>query len=307
MYKYIEDEKSTSLYDMNRELLLRKYAPHILHTRNSVELIIKYMYKLYYLMKYIKNYTIYDKNTYTDKEFIPPAVYECKKKPRVAVYTCIFGDYDRIKEPLYASTECDYFIITDQHVNPKSVWKKVDISKIKELSDINDFAMKNRWVKMHPFELFGEYEYTIYIDGCVRIVADMMPLVLSMRTGACIGIHEHPFRSNIFLEAKAVLKMNKCDNVEQLKKQLFMYNQEGFFKQVPLLEATVLVSNISSEKCRDIYLLWWKELNKHIHRDQISLPYVLWKLEIKRDDISLLGDNILLNPRFYVCKHSFVH
>lgn len=304
MYKYIEDEKSKALYAMNRECLLRKYAPHIICSRNIIETMIKYVYAFYHLLKYIKNYMIYDKYVYTLKEYTPPVEYKSKNKPRVAVYTCIFGDYDTVKEPLYASSECDYFIITDQPVSKDSIWRKINSCDIQELAKISDPGMKNRWVKMHPFELFREYDYAIYIDGCVRVVADLYPIVLSMMDDEYFGIHEHPYRSNISLEAKAVMKMKKCHNQELMDEQLKYYEKQGFKKQVPLYEATMLVSKINNYKCKEIYELWWEQINKYVHRDQISLPYVIWKLRVGKENIKNLGDNILLNPRVFICKHN---
>lgn len=303
MYKYIENERSKALYWINREYLLRKYSPHIIYSSNMIETIIKYMYMFYHWLKYVKNYMIYDKYVYTLKEYTPPIEYEGEKIPRVAVYTCIFGDYDTVKEPLYTSPGCDYFIITDQAVSKDSIWKKIDPSRINELIEINDLGMKNRWVKMHPFKLFGEYDYAIYVDGCVRIVADLLPWVMSMNDNECLGIHEHPFRTSINIEAKAVIKMNKCNDIEKLKEQLKEYAQDGFATQWPLLEATVLVSNLASKRCKSIYNLWWIHLNKYVHRDQICLPYVLWKLNINHSEIKILGNNILINPRIIICRH----
>jgi hypothetical protein len=46
---------------------------------------------------------------------------------RIAVYTAIFGPYDRLIEPVTVPDNVDFFIFTDQEVAEDSIWQKMDI------------------------------------------------------------------------------------------------------------------------------------------------------------------------------------
>ena len=49
---------------------------------------------------------------------------------RVAVYTCIFGNYDGVNEPVCCPDNCDYYIISDTvKAQKNSKWKIVDITE----------------------------------------------------------------------------------------------------------------------------------------------------------------------------------
>ena len=49
---------------------------------------------------------------------------------------------------------------------------------------------------------------------------------------------------------------------------------------------------------------WWREfLHYKSYRDQLSLPYVMWRFGLKYTDIGLLGENIFKDPRITVYSH----
>ncbi len=72
-----------------------------------------------------------------------------------------------------------------------------------------------------------------------------------------------------------------------------------------LLECNVIVSDLKSENSAKILDEWWKEfVNSNSMRDQISLPYVLWKLKYNIEDIGNLGNNVRNNPKIQIIKHN---
>lgn len=76
---------------------------------------------------------------------------------RIAIYTCITGNYDRLIEPIYVPEDVDFFIVTDMEISPKSIWRKIDINLIEIVRDFDD-TRKARYVKTHPHIFFDEYE-----------------------------------------------------------------------------------------------------------------------------------------------------
>ena len=175
-------------------------------------------------------------------------------------------------------------------------------NRLKE--DWKDFSYYNRWFKMHPHELFSQYEYSLYIDGSVLVVADVLPLVLKMiKEDNFLGIHTHSNRKYLQTEAKAIIKLKPYIDQERLKEQLKEYKENGYNDNLPLLEATIILRKHNDNKCIKVMEDWWKEFLRWIPRDQISFPYVLWKNDITIDDITILGRNEFLNPRFIINGH----
>ena len=72
-----------------------------------------------------------------------------------------------------------------------------------------------------------------------------------------------------------------------------------------LFECTIIVTDLHNNKGIELLDKWWNEFIKsESMRDQISLPYVIWKNGYSIDDIGNLGYNLKLNPKFKCWDHS---
>jgi len=301
--KYCEPLASVESRRIIKKLLIERYAAYLSEGSDGYTKLLGVINRIFHAYRRFRYNRLYEKFVYNNIEYIDKTSWNIKQMPKIAIYTCIVGDYDTIKEPIFVSEDCDYYIVTDKDVPLNSTWHKIDISSINETLKIDDPSLKNRWVKMHPHILFPDYDFTIYVDGSILITSDLIPLVLNMNEEMFLGLHVHPFRKTIYREAEALVTLGKINDVNLLKKQILKYRQEGFTSQMPLFEATVIVSRVKCELCKSFYEVWWDETMQYVHRDQISLPYVLWKNKISRDRIEILGDNILLNSRFILEKH----
>ncbi len=221
--------------------------------------------------------------------------------PKIAVYTCITGNYDKeILEPFLKTSNIDYFLYTDNTQNKSVNWK------IKELpSNVSKYnnILKNRYIKMHPQELFLKYDYSIYIDGNVKVMSDLTDLVYSLNEKTGVSMHRHQFRNCIYNEIE-VCKIKKKGNYAKLKEQVERYKKEGFPKNFGMLEATIIVTDLKNKNAKLILDNWWKEFtSSESLRDQIALQYVIWKNNFKIEDFGNLGNNLYRNPKFRVNIH----
>lgn len=221
---------------------------------------------------------------------------------RIAVYSVVFGKYDIIPEPYYHPDNIDYFLITDQSLDlTNSVWQKMDISNyeqdIKELNNIE----KNRYFKMFPHLLFPKYKYSIYIDGNVQVISDLTEYIYHLEECG-LAAHMHSMRDCVYEESGAIIfsKKEKRTNMEKHIKHLM---KEAFPKHYGMLECNVLVREHNS-MCKKIMEMWWEEFTIYSKRDQISLPYVLYKNNISIDEVGTLGDNVYENPSFRIHTHN---
>lgn len=107
---------------------------------------------------------------------------------RIAVYTCITGDYDSPESPFLQFTNIDYFLISDRVVAEGWTHIKLDESIIEKYG----LSMSNRYVKFHPDMYFKDnYDYAIYIDGNITPVSDLSTFAELIDPRIGLAFHKH--------------------------------------------------------------------------------------------------------------------
>jgi hypothetical protein len=128
--------------------------------------------------------------------------------------------------------------------------------------------------------VFKEAEYSIYVDGNIRIIGDLGPLIKEFKESrAAFGVFKHQDRTNIFEEADACIELGKFDDrdKERVKDQLKVYSELGLPLDQPLTDNGIIFRWHKHPKLSDAMSSWWEQLQSFSKRDQISLPYVVWK------------------------------
>ncbi len=216
-------------------------------------------------------------------------------KRKVVVYTALFGNKIPLCEPLYCNPDYDYCIFTDQYVPSNSHWRKMQYSE-HDFPCKLDGAGKNRWFKLHPHLFFQDYDCSVYIDGGVILVADVMPWISEME-GKIIGTHILSLPIDcVYDSAKTVIGANKAPK-ELVVRQMMKYMEEGYPKHNGMYENGILIRFHMEKECIRLMDDWWEEMCSYTMRDQLSLGYVLWKNHIPKEKILLLGGNIFRNDR----------
>lgn len=229
-----------------------------------------------------------------------PESFSEKGSGRVAVYTCIFGNYDAVKPIGCKSKYCDYYIITDQAVDEKSGWKKLAVAFPEELQDASP-VLRNRYCKMHPHILFPEYDYSIYMDGSIVIYADIFPLLGRMGE-KILGMYAHSSRDCIYQEAAKVVELGKAPK-NIVDAQMSVYRQEGFPEHFGLTDGIVIARKHNEPRCVQLMQDWWKLFCAYSKRDQLGLMYAVWKNGMAYSDIALLGANYQEDVRLKFAGH----
>lgn len=227
------------------------------------------------------------------------------KDKKIVIYTCIVGGYDALKEPLLEFDNVEYVCFTDDIAAiKKGDHTKWHIRQIPEnISRTYDKTLSNRYVKMHPKEMFPDADYSIYVDGNIGIQSFLGSYLAKTRVKTGIAIFAHSQRQCIYAEAKVCISRRKGSR-EAIERQIKVYNKAGFPRNYGLYECTVLASDLSNTLSIEIMEKWWKEfLDSKSYRDQLSLPYVMWKSGMKYADIGLIGENIFDDNRITVYSH----
>lgn len=214
---------------------------------------------------------------------------------RIAVYSCVVGKYDQFIEPVYCENGVDYYMFTDQNLPECSIWKKINISNWDDYKHLSPL-MLNRKLKILQNELLLGYDYTIYVDGNVEIVAGFSPLIARMKNYG-FGVHFHRSRDCIVDEVVSVKHLKRLAGKE-MDKQIANYLSEGFPRHNGLFENSILVRDNRNVRIQKLMRYWWDEYNKYQTRDQLSLPYVIWKTKFDTNEILILGNDVEMNPRF---------
>ncbi len=205
---------------------------------------------------------------------------------RVVIYTALFGDYDELPESIKPhGVDCICF--TDQAALSSEMWKIVYVDSSEFLPNV-----LNRRYKFLPHEYLREYDYSIYVDANIAIVGSPLSLFDELDDQHPIAMYRHPFRDNLFDEAKICLKVGYSAYLPVVK-QLKNYVNEGYDGNGIFFECGVIVRRHLDARCITLMRDWLVEYSNGIKRDQISLPYVSWKHQL---DIVNLGNS---DPRFY--------
>ena len=221
---------------------------------------------------------------------------------RIAVYTCVFGNYDAVREPFCHPNNIDYYIITDQPVSADSAWKPIDLSPYLGLLAQKTNVEKNRWFKMHPHEIFPDYNYSIYIDGNVVPVTDFTELVNRMGEPG-IAMFWHSYNNCVYQEAYYNRYSVKKISNEELEKHIAYLRQQKMPEDFGMTTCNVIVRDHRSELCRKLMDDWWHEFITHCRRDMISFPYVVWKNGLNMCDIATLGYDVWNSDSLIVNEH----
>lgn len=242
------------------------------------------------------------KKKYVNKEFKTGINIEKYSNKKIVVYTCIIGNYDCVKEPIGEYSNIDYVCFTD---NKKNIHKNTRwmIKEIPSSINFDNNTLINRYIKMHPYELFAEYDYAIYVDGNVKVCSYIGDYIerIGDRTG--VAMYSHNSRECIYDEA-AVCKLYRKGNKNLINQQINRYRQEGFPKKFGLYEATVFAVDIKNKNGQQILSEWWKEfILSQSYRDQLSLPYIIWKRKLDFSDIGIIGENIFEDKKISIYQH----
>lgn len=216
---------------------------------------------------------------------------------RNVVYTALFGDYDSLIDPLVKDTnvDCDFICFTDQPNLSSQVW---DIRLVED----NDLPpnLLNRRYKMLPHIYLKDYDASLYIDANIGIKRDPSDLFNRLSKKSPVFIPNHPFRSCLYEELNVCEKEGKISS--ELKDQIHKkYLTEGLPKTNGLTENNIILRLHHHQRVVALMNEWWNLVLKFCPRDQITLPYLLWKMEMS---VSLLKeDSKHPNSYFYFRPH----
>ena len=203
---------------------------------------------------------------------------------KYALYTAVYGVPGKKRSHQVFTTGVDKICYTDIKDFTFSDYqiKQMDLSHIAPTS-----VKRQRYSKICiPDEIFYNYEYSLYADRKYSTNADFDWLLWRLGPDSDFLVSKHKGRDCLYDEGMKCVEAGKGDK-ESIFKQLDFYKNDGY----PInngLYATGWLFRRHTKKLKEAMSSWWMEVKKYSERDQVSLPYVIWKHDI----------NISLNMRY---------
>lgn len=219
---------------------------------------------------------------------------------KAVVSTCAFGGGDDLYQPIGMSEASvrevcyvafwDEITLSAQELGGHRIGEDGFIGRwrivvVRELP-FTDQRLNGKIPKMLSHRLFPHTKYSIWVDSKAQFRRDPLGVLeaLLWRSNSVLAISEHGARSSVYDEAKAVVKKNKAAP-EEVEVQLTQYRNDGFPKdkrfngKKALSEASVIVREHTP--LTNLFMcLWFNEVVRFTSRDQLSFPYVLWRLRV---------------------------
>lgn len=207
------------------------------------------------------------------------AVSQMKKPSKDVVYTAVFDNYDSVAE-VDSTWACDFLCFTD---NPELVSKGWKVICVKPISE--DPALTNRQYKILPHKYLSTYVRSLYIDANFQILSDPSPLFDKYLDVDCIALPVHKDRHCSYEEAKLCIKIGRVDKIAT-ESQMQRYASDGFPQQFGLTENGLIFRRHTDPSIVKLMESWWIEYCEGARRDQLSLPYLLWKAQIQFTEVT---------------------
>ena len=189
---------------------------------------------------------------------------------RYVVYTCILGNYDVLREPRTAESSVRFICFTDDRKATSKTWELVHLESQGDNTDLN------RQLKMNPHLYLPAHDYSLYVDGNIRILGRLDRLFERYSRLTEIAAPRHPTRNCLYEEAAACISAGK-GNPARIQGTIAGYARAGFPRHAGLFECGLLFRKSFSTEVIKVMEAWCLEYEKGSRRDQISFPYAAWK------------------------------
>jgi hypothetical protein len=196
---------------------------------------------------------------------------------KYVIYTCVFDDYDWIFPPLVKEENISYIIMTDDPELRVFGWE----TRLVDSSPFRNPKTANLHYRALSHKYLGDFDYSLYVDGNVRLIGKTSEFFTKFRnSGSPLGLFRHPIRYSVKEEAESCLMTGKVFEPDRLQTELAYQANEGFPDNIGLIETTIILKNHRHELLVDAMHLWWANFELFGTRDQIGLPYVIWKKNV---------------------------
>jgi hypothetical protein len=215
------------------------------------------------------------------------------------VYTALFGDKDPLwSVPPIASPGVKYIVFTEKPRREVGLWThNFSLERSTILQGTGGVSPPNRFWEQHivkvPFgnrrtaryykimahKVLPRTDISIWVDGNFRMLLQPQRAVTYWLRGSNLAAFRHPDRKCLFEEAAICAEWRKGDT-QKLGAQVRVYRKAGMPRGWGLASTRCVIRR-HVKQISTLNEAWWTEIKMHSVRDQISLPYVCWRLGLR--------------------------
>jgi len=210
------------------------------------------------------------------------------------VYTCIYGDYDDLKEPTILCEDWDYICFTDQDIS-SNTWKIVNVRQHED----NRIACRMMWV--YPYEYLKGYDIALSIGAQIQIRTDLNFYLEMFCDMDKLNVLKHPDRNCVYQEGLEIALRGK-DNWDKVFNTLKKYKCIGMPRNNGLYATGITVRDLNNDTIKVFCRHWRNNLFYGSFRDQLSLALCVWKYDFI-GNMNLIDFSHLYGSYFKIKKH----
>ena len=223
---------------------------------------------------------------------------------RIAIYTCIVGAYDDLRQPVVLEEGFDFICFVgagEKKAERDGVW---EIRELPPAAAFGTPTLTARWAKMHPHVLLPDYEACVWIDGNIALLDGSLFHAVRLKTASDVqysGV-PHPARDCTYAEARKCFDMKYLNAAGLLRVWLFLL-LGGLPRHAGLMESNLVFRRHRDPAVVAFDELWWDRIAHLSRRDQLSLMLTLRQSRLAWDDRLLDGMNTRNHPGFKYLLH----
>ena len=188
-----------------------------------------------------------------------------ESEDRVVVYTCLFGAYESLKEPLWsgASPSTRFIVFTDDPTLVSVGWEVCVIH-----DRLSSSRRTSRLPKILPHLYLPDHEISIYLDASLTL-KDISPSTMASECleDADVAIYKHHKRDCVYDELAICAELG-IERPELISWYDSLYSSVGLQRRSGLFENTLIVRR-NKPAVNAMNEAWWR--NYKGERDQLSL------------------------------------
>lgn len=201
----------------------------------------------------------------------------------------------------YHHPNIDYIMYSDDINMGETCRSGWTLRPIKDFPPEYSVQDRNKDIKWHPFREFGlKYDYSIYIDTKVEFIGDPLYLIDEICDKLKYGFtcHMYDYKPTNY-EDNWVDVYSHIDYLVSvhvgIKNNLLLFKQllekENYPQKSRLLETAIVITDLTNLFAQEIEnKIFDNYINVNTYRDQVVVPYVLWKNDIRIQDCGILGE-----------------
>lgn len=217
---------------------------------------------------------------------------------KIVVYTCISGNYEKLKEIKGLESNIDYICFTDNKKLRSNTWKIREIPRY--LIGLDNTRM-SRCLKILPHLFLSEYDISLWVDGNIQINGNLNEFISSHIKISNLMTTKHPDRICVYDESVAVIKQEK-DDENIVNSQMSYYKNQLYPNDFGMVQTNIMLRKHNEKEIIEISKQWWDEVLKRSKRDQLSFNYVCWKNQDVNAEI--INPSITLSKYFSTYFHN---